>query len=186
MRYFWNFVQAPQRSGPARQATGAAAVVAAGALAAAVAAGTDARAAHYRSLGRHGAWETVVVKLDGKQVTGAVTHPFSGCRAAVLIKGGEVALRLSGRWDLYPGDLVRMRVYIDGVLYRGRAVAINDQEFEVRLSKHFQTAIAGGDTAVIDIDRTRWMIDLYGLTASLKEAVAWKFPFLKEDQEEDD
>jgi len=163
----------------ARRATGAAI-----ALVTVVMTATAASAAYYRTIARHGAWEAVVVRLSGRPVTGAVTHPCGDCRAAVFIRGGTLILRLSAPSDLlHPGDLARMRVEVDGFLYRGRAIAVNEQEFEARLTRSFQTAITDGEVAVIDIGRNHWTLDLNGLSPSLKDAFAYRFPFLRDGED---
>lgn len=170
MAYFRKSVRAgdPRRQ---RVAAGAAGVAFAAAMAGA------ASAAQYHTLSRCGAWEAVAVELDGRAVTGAVAHPCWGCRVAVLIDDDGVGLRLSGPRNISPGVLARLWVFVDGVPYRGRAAAVNDRDFEMRLSPDLLAAIAAGRTAVIDIEGIRWTLDLYGLDVSLRDAAGYRFPY---------
>ena len=176
MPYFRKSVSAPdprrrRARSRARLTAGAAIVLLEGAIAG------GASAAQYHTVSRCGAWETVVAELDGRPVTGAVTHPCWGCRAAVLIADDGVSLRLSGPRNIAPGVLARLWVFVDGIPYRGRAAAVNDRDFEMPLSPDLLAAIADGQTAVIAIERTRWTLDLYGLAVSLRQAAAYRFPF---------
>jgi hypothetical protein len=131
---------------------------------------------------KHDYWEAVACVLDGDIVTGALTHLDSSL-AAILIKSDDVTLRLSGHWDLDPGDLARIRIVVDDSVYRGRARAINDSEYEIQnLSLKFVKAMIDARTAVIHIGRARWTLTLYGVTASLKQAIEFKEHVVKEYQ----
>ena len=136
-------------------------------------AGSSAQAEINR-ISQHGYWETVSGSLDGYPVTGAMTKMNDGSVAAVLITRGDVTFRLSGKtWNLDTGEDVRVRVVIDGSGFKGRARAINDQDLEVTdLKMEFIQALIDGRKAYVEVNGERWQLNLTGITASLKEAVA--------------
>jgi hypothetical protein len=135
---------------------------------------TTASAA-WRTIRSHGYWESIVAELDGDIITGALTKMDNGATAAILIRGEDINLRLSGDWDLETGDRARVSIVVDGTTYRGKAKAINDSEYEVQdLTFEFVKAVMDARTAVIVIDDTRWTLKLRGVTASLRDAIDFK------------
>ena len=118
-------------------------------------------------------WEAFRGTLDGQTAAGVTTKMSDGSLVSVIVTSEDISLRLSGRhWDLETGDDARIRIVVDGNGFRGKAHAVNDQEFEVsNLPNDFLESLIDGREAYIEINGVRWRLDLNGLTRCLKSSV---------------